>query len=166
MGFGAAIASGFRNYAKGRGRATRSEFWYWTLFVFLVGIAASAVDVVLASVLGLDDHGAFNSLTSLALLIPGIAVTIRRLHDTDRSGWWYLLPLTIIGIIPFVIWVCSRGTPGANRFGLGTQADIASVFGGPAQPPAFPASAPSFAAPPFPAATATEREEQARGSMW
>ncbi len=127
MGFGAAIASGFRNYVRTRGRATRSEFWDWTLF--LVGIAASIADAIIASAAHFNQLSVIGGLVSLVLFLPGIAVTIRRLHDTDHAGWWMLLPLTFIGIIPYLIWVCSRGTPGANRYGLGTSADIAGVFG-------------------------------------
>jgi uncharacterized membrane protein YhaH (DUF805 family) len=56
-------------------------------------------------------------LVSLLLLLPGVAVSVRRLHDLDRSGWWLLLTLTGIGIILLLIWDCMRGTPGPNRFG-------------------------------------------------
>ena len=129
MGFGAAIASGFRNYVRTRGRATRSEFWYWTLFSILAGVSGSVADAIVASAAHLNQFGLIGGLVNLVLFLPGVAVTIRRLHDTDHAGWWMLLPITIIGIIPYMIWVCSRGTPGANRYGLGTSADIAGVFG-------------------------------------
>ena len=139
MGFGAAIASGFRNYVTTRGRATRSEFWYWTLFSVLAGIAGSIADAIIGSAAHAGGFSIVAGIVNLALFLPGIAVTIRRLHDTDHSGWWCLLPITIIGIIPYLIWVCSRGTPGANRYGIGTTADIAGVFGD-----GTPATAPTF----------------------
>jgi uncharacterized membrane protein YhaH (DUF805 family) len=114
MGFTQAIASGFRNYVNFSGRACRSEYWYWVLFTLLGGI-----------VTGIVDYGAFpeasmsplNSLFNLACLLPSLAVAIRRLHDIDRTGWWFLIVLTVIGAILLIVWACFRGTIGANRFG-------------------------------------------------
>jgi len=97
MDFTEAIQSGFRNYVNFSGRAFRSEFWYWSLFAFLVGIAAEIIDF---SFFGTATVTPFSSLTSLALLLPNLGIAVRRLHDTDRGGWW-----------------CQRGTMGANRFG-------------------------------------------------
>jgi uncharacterized membrane protein YhaH (DUF805 family) len=110
MQFGEAIKSGFNNYVTFSGRAARSEFWYWTLFSFLVNVAAAIID----SGLGL---GFIGTLISLALLLPGIAVSARRLHDLDRTGWWLLIAFTGIGIILLIIWDCIKGTVGPNRFG-------------------------------------------------
>lgn len=58
-----------------------------------------------------------NSIFGLITLLPSIAVTIRRLHDTDRTGWWVLLLVTIVGVFVVIYWECCRGTPGSNRFG-------------------------------------------------
>ncbi len=58
-----------------------------------------------------------NSLVSLALFLPGLAVSVRRLHDLDRTGWWLLLVFTVIGVILLLVWDCMKGTPGPNRFG-------------------------------------------------
>jgi len=85
MSFVAAIQSGFRNYARFRGRASRSEFWWFTLFTLIVQLATSEFEVL-------------NGLVSLALLLPGLAVHVRRLHDTDRRGWWVLWPALAFGI--------------------------------------------------------------------
>lgn len=92
MGFAEAIRTGFRKYADFKGRARRSEFWYWFLFTVIVGIIASTLD----SVFGLDrtlatdpnvtTTGPIESLTSLALLLPGLAMGVRRLHDRGKSG--------------------------------------------------------------------------------
>jgi uncharacterized membrane protein YhaH (DUF805 family) len=106
-----AIRSGFRNYATFSGRAPRSEFWYWTLFGILASAAAGIIDGALFPI------GLFAPLVSLLLFLPGLAVSVRRLHDLDRSGWWLLLILTGIGIILLLIWDCMRGTSGPNRFG-------------------------------------------------
>ena len=115
MTFTQAIASGFQNYVNFNGRAARSEFWYWFLFTVLVSIAAGLIDAALFPA-SYVSH--VSSLAGLALFLPGLAVSIRRLHDLDRSGWWYLLIfIPLIGLIVLLIWYCTRGTVGPNRFG-------------------------------------------------
>jgi len=115
MGFTEAISSGFRNYVNFVDRASRSEFWYWFLFVFLVAIAAGLIDLALLPNSAVHP---ISSLASLALIIPGLAVSVRRLHDIDRSGWWLLLGLVpLIGAIVLLVWYCTRGALGPNRFG-------------------------------------------------
>jgi uncharacterized membrane protein YhaH (DUF805 family) len=111
MNFTQAISSGFSNYVNFAGRAIRSEYWYWVLFVLIATIATSIIDLVLGITL-------FEPIFSLAVLLPSIAVGVRRLHDLDRSGWWLLLGfIPLIGAIVLIVWFCGRGTPGANRFG-------------------------------------------------
>jgi uncharacterized membrane protein YhaH (DUF805 family) len=61
--------------------------------------------------------GPITLVASIVTLLPSIAMGVRRLHDIDRTGWWYLIVLTLIGVILLIIWACQRGTPGANRFG-------------------------------------------------
>lgn len=113
MNFGEAIGSGFRNYVNFSGRAPRSEFWYWALFVILVSIAANIVDSSLLQ----NELAPISSLWGLATFLPGLAIGVRRLHDIDRSGWWLLIALTIIGIFVLLYWDCVKGTTGSNRFG-------------------------------------------------
>ncbi len=113
MNFTQAITSGFQNYVNFRGRAARSEFWYWTLFSIIASIVGALIDSVLGT-LGLS---LVQNLVGLALFLPGLAVSVRRLHDLDRTGWWMLIALTVIGIILLIVWDCMRGTPGPNRFG-------------------------------------------------
>ena len=91
MTFQQAIASGFQNYATFAGRAARSEYWFWTLFAILVGAAAAILDAAFFP--GLHT-GPIHSLASLALFLPGLSVSVRRLHDLDRTGWWVLIVLT------------------------------------------------------------------------
>jgi uncharacterized membrane protein YhaH (DUF805 family) len=111
MGFWQAIASGFSNYVNFSGRACRSEYWYWALFVSLCNIAALIIDNAIGAYV-------VSSLFSLAVLLPGLGLAVRRLHDLDRSGWWLLLALIpLIGAIILLIWFCTRGTVGPNRFG-------------------------------------------------
>jgi uncharacterized membrane protein YhaH (DUF805 family) len=101
----------FFHYVNFSDRACRSEYWYWVLFVILAEIVTSIVDYVIG-------YQVTTTLFGLAVLLPGIAVTVRRLHDLDRTGWWILLSLVpIVGWIILIIWYCTRGTPGANRFG-------------------------------------------------
>lgn len=106
----------FNHYARFRGRAQRPEFWYFVLFNFLVGLALGIVDGML---FGFDsDVSIFNSLYSLAVFVPSIAVGARRLHDIGRSGWWQLIMLIpLVGIIILIVWWASRGEEGANEYG-------------------------------------------------
>jgi len=110
MNFQQAIVSGFQNYVNFSGRAARSEFWYWALFVLLVNIAANIIDAGIGT-------GVIGALASLALFLPGLAVSVRRLHDLDRTGWWLLIALTGIGIILLIVWYCMKGTTGSNQYG-------------------------------------------------
>ena len=113
MTFSEAISSGFRNYVGFSGRASRSEFWYWVLFSVLVSIACQSLILVAVG----QNHGAFVNLE------PGDLTAIA-LHDTDRSGWWWLISfIPLVGIIVLIVFWCLEGTPGSNRFGadpLGT----------------------------------------------
>jgi uncharacterized membrane protein YhaH (DUF805 family) len=103
-----------RNYVVFSGRASRSEFWYWILFTVLVSIALSIIDVGLVS----GNTSVLSSIWSLATFLPSLALGVRRLHDTDRSGWWWLIAFVpLIGIIVLIVFWCLEGTPGQNRFG-------------------------------------------------
>jgi uncharacterized membrane protein YhaH (DUF805 family) len=113
MGFKEAIASGFKNYAKFSGRAARSEFWLWQLFIFLAAIVVGVVDALIE-----PDSSVVSSLWSVAVLVPSIAVAIRRLHDADISGWWLMLIFVpLVGFVMLIIWWIGEGTVGYNRFG-------------------------------------------------
>jgi uncharacterized membrane protein YhaH (DUF805 family) len=115
MNFVEAIQSGIRNYVGFSGRAQRSAFWYWCLFAFLVGIAAQFVDAAIARG---SEYGPATAITGLALFLPGLAVSIRRLHDLGKSGWFFLLILIpLIGAVILLIWFCMRGTIGPNNYG-------------------------------------------------
>ena len=92
MTFTQAVRSVLSKYATFSGRARRAEYWWFYLFTILVGIASSAIDAVLNTAFN-NEIGAVNTLTSLGLLLPSLAVTARRLHDTGRTGWWMLLPV-------------------------------------------------------------------------
>ena len=116
MGFGDAIRSALSNYATFAGRASRPAFWWFALFVVLVQFAASFVDYALFATEG--RFGVVGPLASLALLLPYLAVGARRLHDTDRSGWWLLLAFVpIVGTIALIVLCALPGAPGPNRYG-------------------------------------------------
>jgi uncharacterized membrane protein YhaH (DUF805 family) len=114
MNFMQAIESGFRNYANGGGRAARSEYWYWTLFALIIAVISAAADMTIFPAI---EWGPVGTVTGIALFLPGLAVSIRRLHDIDRSGYWVLLALTIVGILWLIYWACVPGTEGDNDFG-------------------------------------------------
>ncbi len=113
--FGSSIAMCFSKYATFQGRAPRAEFWWFYLFVIIGMLVTSIIGGVSdSSALGGIAYGLF----SLGILLPNLAVSVRRLHDTDRSGWWLLIMLIpLIGTILIIVWFCSRGTRGPNRFG-------------------------------------------------
>ena len=111
MGFVDAIKSGFGKYVTFSGRAARSEYWYWTLFTIVANLVAGILDAILGGI------GLIGLIVSLALLLPGIAVSARRLHDLDRTGWWLLLVFTGIGVILLLVWDCMKGTTGPNSHG-------------------------------------------------
>ena len=104
-------------YADVNGRAPRSEFWWFVLFIFVVSIVLSLIDAMLfAPVAGTS--GPLSLIFTLITIVPAITVTARRLHDLNRSGWWQLLLLIpLVGFIIIVWWACLRGTEGPNRYG-------------------------------------------------
>jgi uncharacterized membrane protein YhaH (DUF805 family) len=115
MGLVDAIKSGFGNYVGFQGRAARSEYWFWSLFVFVVLFALIIADIKL---FGKAGPPVLPLAGMLALFLPGLALIVRRLHDTDRSGWLFLLVMIpLIGPIILLVWFCTRGTAGPNRFG-------------------------------------------------
>jgi uncharacterized membrane protein YhaH (DUF805 family) len=112
MTFGEAVKSGFDHYVKFDGRASRPAFWWWFLFGLLVGIGATIIDAIIGT------WGVVGGLASLALLLPNLSVAIRRLHDTDHTGWWVLIGLIpIIGFIVLLVFYLRESDPGENKYG-------------------------------------------------
>ncbi|MEN2475613.1 DUF805 domain-containing protein [Burkholderia stabilis] len=119
MNFSEAVRSVLNQYAKFEGRARRAEYWYFALLSGILSVVGQVIGAVGrdAGLITLLLLGVI-FLVSLALIIPGIAVSVRRLHDTGRSGWFLLLGfIPIVGGILLLVWMCSRGTEGPNRFG-------------------------------------------------
>jgi uncharacterized membrane protein YhaH (DUF805 family) len=114
MGFTEAVSTCFAKYATFSGRAARPEYWYWALFNILAAIILALIQFIVSRTGGTVLGWVFD----LATIVPSLAVAARRLHDTDRSGWWQLLIFVpVIGWIILLVWYCTAGTPGANRFG-------------------------------------------------
>ena len=116
MNFQTSIKTCFNKFAVFSGRASRSEFWFFVLFGILGGIITSIIDVM---ILGypFEENGPINLIFSVALIIPSISVAARRLHDINKSGWWQLLWITIIGGILLIIWHATEGKNKKNKFG-------------------------------------------------
>jgi uncharacterized membrane protein YhaH (DUF805 family) len=104
-----------KKYTVFNGRAGRPEFWWFTLASLIVSIV---LEIIGAIINGASGGRALTGLYSLAVLLPSLGVGIRRLHDTDRSGWWLLIALIpVVGWIILIVFYASRGTAGANRYG-------------------------------------------------
>jgi uncharacterized membrane protein YhaH (DUF805 family) len=139
MSFVEAVRSVYGNYAKFDGRALRSEFWWFVLFYVLV----SVVVIVVASIGGIRSTTYTIGLVGLAIfglltLIPYLAVSVRRLHDTNRSGWWLLLSFVPFGSLVLLIMFALDGTPGPNKYGPDPKGRPGYGWGQPpigAQPP-------------------------------
>lgn len=118
-----AVRTVLSNYATFTGRASRPEFWWWVLAVFLLSAITQIIDALLiAPMLGFEADAEnagqpLSMLVSLVLLLPGLAVAVRRLHDTGRAGWWLLLFLIpIVGVL-VLIWFYTRPSDGPNQWG-------------------------------------------------
>ena len=122
MDFGQAISTCFRKFADINGRAQRSEYWWFFLFNLIVNIAGTT----------LFGDGLISVLITLALIVPAISVGVRRLHDTNRTGWWmlaFIIPL--LGLVLALFWLTKRGTVGPNQYGedpIGGYAGVQTYY--------------------------------------
>jgi uncharacterized membrane protein YhaH (DUF805 family) len=107
-----------KKYAVFDGRARRKEYWYFVLFNIIVAIVLSLIDRLIGTIFYGQSIGLLSGIYSLAVIIPTLAVTVRRLHDIDRTGWWIFINLIpLIGTIVLLVFEVTPGTPGSNRFG-------------------------------------------------
>ena len=107
----------FRQYADFKGRARRAEYWYFVLYTWLISIAVSLVDMLTLGV-GEDGMGLLGAIFSLVIFIPSLAASVRRIHDTGRSGWVLLLSfIPVIGWILVIVYSCQDSQPGSNKWG-------------------------------------------------
>lgn len=153
MGFFKAISSGFSNYTNFSGRARRSEFWWWTLFAILMGLLS------IIPILGW--------LIALAMLLPNLAIQVRRLHDTGHSGWWWFIGIIpIVGAIVLLIFYLSDSKPGPNKWGpnpkgIGNDIYEAAPAAAPVEEPVAEPAPEAPAAEPAPEAPAAEPAPEA-----
>ena len=107
-----------KKYACFSGRARRQEYWLFVLFNIIAGIIVGVISGVLVSVTNVAAFAFLGTIYNLAVLIPGFAVLFRRLHDTGRSGWWWLISfIPLIGIIVLIVFCCFDSQPGDNQYG-------------------------------------------------
>jgi uncharacterized membrane protein YhaH (DUF805 family) len=111
MGFGEAIRSGLSNYFAFRGRASRSEYWYFVLFIVICALPAVLVDLAIGRTI-------FQVIVALATFIPHVSAIVRRLHDIGRSGWFYWIAMVpLVGVVILIYWLCKAGTTQPNQYG-------------------------------------------------
>ncbi len=107
-----------KKYACFSGRARRQEFWLFVLFNIIASIIINVIAVALVGVTGVTAFAFLGTIYNFAVLIPGFAVLFRRLHDTGRSGWWWLIGfIPLIGIIVLIVFCCLDSQPGENQYG-------------------------------------------------
>lgn len=117
-----------KKYAVFSGRARRAEYWYFVLFNIIVAVVLSLIDTLLGTFNFMQGVGLLSGLYALAVLIPTLAVTVRRLHDIDRTGWWIFINLIpLIGFIVLLVFAVTDGTPGSNRYGPNPKGATARV---------------------------------------
>ncbi|WP_421566114.1 DUF805 domain-containing protein [Ochrobactrum sp. EDr1-4] len=118
-----------RNYAVFSGRASCSQYWFFSLALFIMLVVAMIIDQTVGHTTRDEPGGLFTAIY-LAHLRPAIAITVRRLHDTDRSGWWILAGLVpLFRQIALLVFMCSPSTPGANRFGSNLAGNTTAKVG-------------------------------------
>jgi uncharacterized membrane protein YhaH (DUF805 family) len=129
MSFTEAVQTCLHKYVGFSGRARRSEYWWFFLFTILVSMVAGVLDSILGTMDDDTNVGVIGTIASLALLLPSIAVAIRRLHDTSRTGWWILIGLIpIVGWIILIVFYCQDGH-GDNKYGPSPKAGVAPQAG-------------------------------------
>lgn len=107
-----------KNYAGFSGRARRQEYWFFVLFNFIITLVLIFVDAIIGTLNPQTGLGVLSGLYSLAVFIPAFAVTVRRLHDTSRTGWWLLIGfIPLIGAIVLLVFMFLDSTSGTNEYG-------------------------------------------------
>ncbi|EMJ3465381.1 DUF805 domain-containing protein [Vibrio harveyi] len=110
-----------KKYAVFNGRARRKEYWMFFLFNLIFSFVLGFIDGILGTVF-------IGTIYGLVVLIPGIAVTVRRLHDIGRTGWWVLIGLIpLIGLIVLIVFAATDGNKGSNEYGANPK-DLADTF--------------------------------------
>ncbi|MBP6282317.1 MAG: DUF805 domain-containing protein [Leptotrichiaceae bacterium] len=117
------FTEGFKKYATFSGRATRSEYWYFSLIAIIIVIVLAVIDGILGTYNEDTEIGLISGIFSLVIFIPSLAIMVRRLHDTNRSGWWYFIILIpIIGAIALLVFLCIDSKED-NKYGANPKAN-------------------------------------------
>ncbi|WP_223608046.1 DUF805 domain-containing protein [Chryseobacterium sp. OSA05B] len=118
-----------RQYADFSGRARRTEYWMYILFNMIFAIVAAVLDNLLGLKFNQEiPYGFIYLMYGLATFIPGLAVMVRRLHDVDKSGWWFFISLIpIVGTIWLLVLLATDGTPGANQYGVNPKENFNEI---------------------------------------
>jgi uncharacterized membrane protein YhaH (DUF805 family) len=127
-----------KKYVEFSGRARRKEFWMFVLISAVISLVLSIIDRAIGTD-SANGGGLLKSIYGLAVLLPSIAVAVRRLHDIGRSGWWLLLSfLIVIGWIILIIWYAQEGQPGGNKYGPDPKAAERGGAAFPGGEPGYP----------------------------
>ena len=105
------------------GRSTRREYWMYTLVLIIISFVLGILDSIILGEAALSQFLTFGNVFSLATVVPSISVSIRRLHDIDKSGWWLFLAFTVICILVLIYWACVSSDEDENRYGSPELAD-------------------------------------------
>jgi uncharacterized membrane protein YhaH (DUF805 family) len=115
-----------KKYAVFSGRARRKEYWYFCLFNVIISIVLAIIDVIFGTFSRAAGIGLLGGIYALAVLIPGLAVSVRRLHDRNRSGWWLFIALVpLIGAIVLVVFMVQDSQEGDNQYGPNPKRAVA-----------------------------------------
>ena len=117
-----------RQYSDFNGRARRQEYWMFVLFNIIFSIAAAVLDMILGTTIEGIGYGPVYIIYGLIVLIPGLAVSVRRLHDVGKSGWMmFVILIPIVGAIWLIVLMATDGTPGENEYGANPKEVAAEV---------------------------------------
>ena len=112
------VIKALKQYTDFNGRAQRTEYWLFVLFCIVVSVVLALIDRMIGTYNSTGGIGLLGGIFSLAILLPGIAVAVRRLHDTGRTGWWLLIGLIpLIGEIVLLVFMVQDSAPGTNAYG-------------------------------------------------
>lgn len=118
MSFSEAISDGFSKYVTFSGRSSRSAYWWWYLFTFIVSLVATLIDQAIGTMF------VISGIAGLALFLPSLAVLVRRFHDAGHSGWWILvLLIPVVGFVVWLIFALTESKP-ANEWGEGPDTPV------------------------------------------
>lgn len=117
VSFTQSIVLFYKNYFNFKGRSSRGAYWWWVLASFIIGFVIGFFEALSGFYDYENGYGVFSSIFNSINLIPGLALSVRRLHDIGKSGWWNLLIFTLIGIIPLIYWACKKGETETNKYG-------------------------------------------------